>query len=149
MWVQVSTWIVQDEYQELGVGDPWSTVPYVGTDEAEEVDPSTPLSLNLASDPLSVVGPVYDIVGRHMDDESVGHIADLSAFSTTLLVYLIADHVDEGHIPIRCPLDPLVLDRHVHGLRHPGGRGQLYGDPGERPLAVDGLIIRGHAPWAG
>jgi hypothetical protein len=77
MWVQVSTWIVQDDYVELGVGDRWKTVLDTSPpDNAEEMDPSTPLGLSLATEPLSIVGPVYDIVGEITEDKTAGNYLD-------------------------------------------------------------------------
>jgi len=77
MWVQVSTWVVQDDYRELGVGDPGKTVlDACLPDDVEEVDSSTPLSLILADEPLFNIGPAYDIVGRMVEDEAVGDYLD-------------------------------------------------------------------------
>jgi hypothetical protein len=50
--------------EELAVGDTWNTRLEVILDEAEEVELSTPPRLRLLGDPLTDLGPRYEIVGR-------------------------------------------------------------------------------------
>lgn len=70
MWAQLSTWRVQDgQFPELAVGDIWNTRFEVFLDSVEEVASSTPLGIAMIGDPLTPVGPLYEIVGRVLEDE--------------------------------------------------------------------------------
>jgi hypothetical protein len=69
MWVQHSTWIVQDEGLELAVGDTWSTRLEVSLADAVEVEDSAPTGITLADPAMTVGGPTYDIVARMLGDQ--------------------------------------------------------------------------------
>jgi len=79
MWVQHSTWIVQDGGLELVVGDTWDTRLEVSLTGAEEVSLTTPSGLSLAHEPLSAAGPVYVGVGKLLQVEPIGKILDTGA----------------------------------------------------------------------
>jgi hypothetical protein len=77
VWAQLSPWRVQDgQFPELGVGDIWNTRFEVILDGAEEVVRWTPVGISLIGDPLTSVGPRYEIVGRVSRDEVVGMSLD-------------------------------------------------------------------------
>src|SRR5664280_397817 len=76
MWVQHSTWIVQDDGLELAIGDSWNTRLEVSLEDAEEVSTSTPFGLTLAGEPLTTEGPVYVGVAKLQEVEPNGKILD-------------------------------------------------------------------------
>ena len=77
VWAQLSTWRVQDgQFPELGVGDIWKTRFEVILDDAEEVLSATPVGIRMIGDPLTPIGPRYEIVGRVHRDEVVGTSLD-------------------------------------------------------------------------
>ena len=70
MWAQLSTWHVEDgQFPELAVGDIWNTRFEVFLDGRKGVASSTPLGIAMIGDPLTPVGPLYEIVGRVLEDE--------------------------------------------------------------------------------
>src|ERR1700722_4227038 len=73
MWAHLSIWPVQDgQFPELAVDDIWNTRLEVILDGAEEVASSTPVGVRMIGDPLTPVGPRYEIGGRVRRDEVVG-----------------------------------------------------------------------------
>jgi len=77
MWVQLSTWRVQDgQFPELAVGDTWDTRLEVVLDGAEQVPDALPLGIRLVGKPLTPAGPLYEIVGRVCEDDVVGLYLD-------------------------------------------------------------------------
>jgi hypothetical protein len=77
VWAQLSIWRVQDgQLEELAVGDTWKTRFEVILDGAEDVAPSIPLGIRLVRDPLTDLGPRYEIVGRVLEDEVAGTYLD-------------------------------------------------------------------------
>jgi hypothetical protein len=77
VWAQLSIWRVQDgQWDELAVGDTWKTRFEVILDGAEDVAPSIPLGIRLVRDPLTDLGPRYEIVGRVLEDEAAGMYLD-------------------------------------------------------------------------
>ena len=83
MWVLLATWIVGDDGLELGEGDRWTTVLEVSLDGAEPVDSGSPLTFELADDPLSIAGPNYFIVARVLSDEISGPFLDAGGIAMT------------------------------------------------------------------
>ncbi len=79
MWVWHSIWMVQDDGIELGIGDTWETKLDIYPEGAREVDPETPLALDLVGDPLSVEGPRYEIVARVVEYKRIGIYLDTGA----------------------------------------------------------------------
>lgn len=69
MWVQHAIWIVQDDGVEVGVGDRWETRIEVSLSDAQTVADSAPSGIDLISEPLSVQGPRYSIVGRVLEED--------------------------------------------------------------------------------
>ena len=72
MWVQRSIWMVPDDGIELEVGDIWETKLDIWPEGAREVDPGTPVALELIGKPLTTAGPRYEIVARVVGDEQIG-----------------------------------------------------------------------------
>jgi hypothetical protein len=72
VWVRLASWIVGDSGLDIAVGGDWETVLEVSLSGAGPVDPSTPLGLTPIYDPLSIAGPVYEIVARIAEDETSG-----------------------------------------------------------------------------
>jgi hypothetical protein len=87
MWVWVSGISAQDLGIELAVSTIWQTKLDPCPEQAREVDPATPLALDLIADPLSVLGPVYEVVARVVDHERTGRYLD------TGLVKLESQHL--------------------------------------------------------
>lgn len=67
---------MQDLGIELEVGTTWKSKLDPYPKRAREVDPATPLGLDLISEPLTVAGPVYEIVARMVEHERTGGYLD-------------------------------------------------------------------------
>jgi len=76
MWVELATWIAQDDRLELTVGDHWTTKLSVSLDRAEEVEASAPLGIHLLAEPPSLDGPRYEVTVRVKRDPDFGVILD-------------------------------------------------------------------------
>jgi hypothetical protein len=77
MWVQLSSWVVQDDGIDLAVGDLWTTQLAVSLERAEELEDSAILGFQLLNEPRSIEGPRYHVVARVTEDEDFGTILDV------------------------------------------------------------------------
>jgi hypothetical protein len=87
MWTVLRDWVVGDLGIELSAGEPWSTVLEVSTADAEPLPSEGPFRCEIANDPLSIAGPVYDIVARLDRDENSESFLDADGIILTPQVF--------------------------------------------------------------
>jgi hypothetical protein len=86
MWIVLQSWIVGDDGLELGEGDRWSTVLEANLDGVEVMSPDSPQRFELVGDPLTVLGPRYDVVATVRSNDQSGSFLEAGAVNLAAYV---------------------------------------------------------------